>query len=266
MISLNKSIYEMKRLKKILENKMEHTFLWEKIEKPEIDEDKLFILSKIVPKNPPQSRENRDVYIVTTMLVQTALDSHELVNDDAPDETNEEKLTRQLHVLAGDYYSGLYYYLLSEMEDIAFIHTLAVAIKQINELKMKLYYHEYENFDEFIHLKVAIESLLFEKAAAYFNQPGFADSFQQWLYVRTIIRDKKRILNDEILLNGVMDAKTKSAYLTAEDKLRSLIHREWFVFQNKLNELPHSILEIKSYFNRKRMACTSMNTLNVEEG
>src|SRR5699024_11828541 len=87
--------------------------------------------------------------ILTVMLVQCALDTHELVpvnNDSMLSKTE-----KQLAVLAGDYYSGLYYALLAEHGQIRMIQILANAIKQINEYKMNIYYGEANDINELIY-------------------------------------------------------------------------------------------------------------------
>src|SRR5699024_3634853 len=83
--------------------------------------------------------KKKEKYMITTMLVQIALDTHDLVTDKKNDtvEPLSVESTRQLTVLAGDYYSGLYYLLLAEIEDYQLIHALAIAIKEITELKLR---------------------------------------------------------------------------------------------------------------------------------
>lgn len=266
MISLSTSTHEIQRIKKSIEERIKHKFMSTVIDKPIIDEDKLFILSELVPKNPALSQTKRDIYIITTMLVQVALDTHELVTENTEDESKGEKLVKQLHVLAGDYYSGLYYYLLSQIDDFTFIHKLATAIKAINEYKMQLYYGEYENMSEYIELKVEIESLLFESVADYFNQHQFIDSFKQWIYVSILLKEKETILKDEILLNSMLNTKQINSYLTLEEKFGYIIHQEWSAFQDSIMDLPSSVADIQSYFNDKRISLIYMNSSNVEEG
>ena len=49
-------------------------------------------------------------YALSTMLIQIALDTHEHISNESVEEKN-----RQLTVLAGDYFSGLYYKLLADI-------------------------------------------------------------------------------------------------------------------------------------------------------
>ncbi|RKD25699.1 hypothetical protein BEP19_01800 [Ammoniphilus oxalaticus] len=77
-------------------------------------------------------------YLVPTILIQMGLDCHDEVTL-FPQTTERGVRERQLSVLAGDYYSSKYYFLLSEIEDIGLIRHLALAVSEINELKTKLY-------------------------------------------------------------------------------------------------------------------------------
>lgn len=160
---------ELEELKRSIEKKIEHSYLDQYIDAPKIDHYKLFVLYSILNET-SLSKETIRHYIVSTMLVQIALDTHELVPS-----TNETSLSRQdqkskqLLVLAGDYYSGLYYLLLSEIEEISMIHILASAIKEINELKMKLYYNEVNSFKEYVQLMKQIDSLLIVRVVEAFT-------------------------------------------------------------------------------------------------
>lgn len=266
MIYLAHTLDEIQYLKNSIEEKIQYHFLWKNIPKPVIDEDKLLILSILVPNDSTLPRMERDVYITTTMLVQIALDTHELVKENKNDETNKEKLVNQLHVLAGDYYSGLYYYLLASIKDITFIHKLASAIKAINELKMQLHYEEYESLTEYIELKTRMNGVLIETVAEYFDNDSFGEFFKQWAYITTLTTEKEQILKDEILINNMLDSNLMRAYMTNEEKFDAILEKEWISFQSILDELPHSASVFEDYLHQKRISNRHGNTSSVEEG
>ncbi|MEC3078242.1 heptaprenyl diphosphate synthase component 1, partial [Bacillus tropicus] len=138
------------------------------IEEPFIDEEKIALLYGAL-KSANLHIEQIEHYVVTIMLVQIALDTHERVSNKAGEEEIEFHKCRQLTVLAGDYYSGLYYYLLSMNRDIVLIRALAEGIKEINEHKIMLYQKAHETTDDIMKSIVMIESALLQKTCDHFQ-------------------------------------------------------------------------------------------------
>lgn len=83
--------------------------------------------------------ERGELYPLVTSLVQMGLDTHESI--DTVEGNQGEKLmrSRQLKVLAGDYYSSWFYHLLAQNGDIEAIARLSKAVSEVNVLKMNLY-------------------------------------------------------------------------------------------------------------------------------
>jgi heptaprenyl diphosphate synthase len=88
----------------------------------------------------PVAAADRDVLALCTSLVQLGLDTHDLVDHDgAGGPTDAAMRSRQLRVLAGDYFSSLFYSLLSQAGQIEMIRRLGEAICELNRIKMVLY-------------------------------------------------------------------------------------------------------------------------------
>ncbi|MDM5154135.1 heptaprenyl diphosphate synthase component 1 [Bacillus sp. DX1.1] len=155
-------------IKEQLLSRLRHPYFINYIEEPFIDEEKVVLLYAAL-KNADLHKEQIEHYVLTIMLVQIALDTHEKVSNKEEEETREFHKRRQLTVLAGDYYSGLYYYLLSMNRDIVLIRALAEGIKEINEHKIMLYQKAYETVDEVIESVVTIESALLQKTCDHFQ-------------------------------------------------------------------------------------------------
>lgn len=188
---------EIAYFKKQIKQKLSHTYLHRFLGDPIIDSEKLSMLISIMDRTilPQRQKEN---YIVTTMLVQLALDTHDCV----PVQYNSKKhdrsqIDKQLTVLAGDYYSGLYYFLLAETEAYAMIRTLATAIKEINEYKMRLYDREIKSEAEWIHTIKKIESALFTHILSYLELDSCKYPVEEWLLIHKLIRER-----DSMRVNG----------------------------------------------------------------
>jgi heptaprenyl diphosphate synthase len=150
--------------KMLLYKEVTHSFLNENIDTVHIDDVELAIVQAVLQQM-NISQEKVYHYAVTLMLIQVALDTHEKVSD----KSEKTRLNRQLTVLAGDYYSGLYYYLLAKEKDIALIRSLAEGISEINEYKIRIHTNHELTYDEWIHSVAHIESALLEKLCEHFN-------------------------------------------------------------------------------------------------
>lgn len=149
-------------LEKVIYDKVEHPYIDKFLEKPFIDSDKLAMFYYLYDEvSITESKKN--YYITTIMLVQMALDTHEIIP--SPSEKSMDETAKQLSVLAGDFYSGLYYYLLAEIEDIPMIRTLANAIEKINEYKMVLYEADVPSLEQLVTVMQEVEATLFKEVA-----------------------------------------------------------------------------------------------------
>lgn len=169
----------------LIEKKIKHSYLDQYIDKTMIEEEKIIALDALLFDFSASQKEN---YIVTISLIEMALNLHDTVTEgpELPENTPE-RVTKQLTVLAGDYYSALYYVLLSKVEDYQMIHTLAAAIKEINEFKMKLHYQEYSSLDEFVSLIGKINSLLITHLAEHIGEYSLAPFISDWLLLNKLI-------------------------------------------------------------------------------
>lgn len=168
--------FNSKKIKKLLENKIHHSYLEKYIHKPYIDLDKIATLLLIYDEIEIAEKRKYEC-IISVMLVQIALDTHELVTNKSRTLTDD--IERQLSVLAGDYYSGLYYKTLSDLDEVPLIKVLANAIKLINEKKMQLYKHEMKSWNDLIDVLGEIESLLFTNLGEYY---GLSQSELQFIH------------------------------------------------------------------------------------
>ena len=267
---------KLAEIKEQILDKVRHPYLHKYIKSPEIDEDKLLLLISILDKvNLPENITKN--YALTTMLIQIALDTHELVSNNELKE--EEKKDRQLTVLAGVYYSGLYYKILADLDEVDMIRSLAEGIKEVNEHKISVYQKSPISIELLMADVKKIESSLFEKVTAYLDNVAWKEFVSNFLFIKRLIHEKKQFLQEG--KSVVFDALKKISFqkngqsniALSQEQENYLLHicDRYIDFSKRLikeclNKLPftNSLLEhrIDSILNQHRLVAKRF----VEEG
>ncbi len=173
-------------IKEQVEKRVLDTYLLEYIETPIIDEDKLLILISLMDQlELPFSKIQN--YALSTMLIQIALDTHEHIFNASSDEKK-----RQLTVLAGDYFSGLYYKLLADSDDIMMIKSLSKGVKEVNENKTIIYQSEFDGIEKLMTSIKMIESSILTMLSDYFKVDLWNDFLANLLLFKRLLSEKKQ--------------------------------------------------------------------------
>lgn len=189
--------------KSVLHNLLKQPFVEKHVKQPFIDEDKLQ-LSYFLFEDQSEAWESFEKYITATALIQMAIDLHERIP--VENEAKMEEVEKQLTVLVGDYFSGMYYYILSELEDIEMIQIIAKSIKGINEEKMNVYYHHIHSLDALIQSVTRIESTFYIELLRYHNKLNLVPTIQQFLLTNRLKKEQQQIIRGEFsILNRAMD-------------------------------------------------------------
>ncbi len=181
---------DIHELKRDLNDKIKHPYLMKFISEPVVDVDKLHFLYNMYRDTSFTLKESRS-YIIPTMLVQVALDTHEAVQTGTVKSSRDKTRNRQLTVLAGDYYSGLYYHLLAQMSDISMISRLAGAIKEMNEAKILLYRRDASTIRDLLAGVRAIEARLLQNTAEFLGLPGMKEAAGEFFFIKRAQQERE---------------------------------------------------------------------------
>lgn len=80
-----------------------------------------------------------ELYAIVISLVQLGMDTHDMIDTDLGKRSMREMRARQLKVLAGDYFSSRFYYLLAQAGQIDMVSRISGAVCEVNRLKVNLY-------------------------------------------------------------------------------------------------------------------------------
>ncbi|MGG1515146.1 heptaprenyl diphosphate synthase component 1 [Paenibacillus oryzisoli] len=118
-------------------------------------------------------RASSELFTLAASLVQLGLDTHDLVT--VTNDVKEKKAarSRQLKVLAGDYFSSRFYNLLAGAGQIEMIKQLSSAICEVNRVKMNVYTKMKQlklTAEDYLHHMVEIKSQLFLSFSEILNE------------------------------------------------------------------------------------------------
>jgi len=207
---------KLSELRELIRGEVSHSYLLKYIQDPIVDEDKLLLLLTMLSDIRLDMTEVKN-YVLPTMLVQIALDTHEYVTN-AQVNTSLHMKNRQLTVLAGDYYSGLYYYFLARNDDVLMVRKLAEGIKDINEHKIILYRRDLDEMTELLNSVEIIEASLMRKMTDYFNVPLWNDFSSKFLLLKRLLKEKEIFIRREnsIFIEAMKDIFIKSSTFSNE--------------------------------------------------
>lgn len=238
MIILYELQSKLAELKELIEQRANHPYLVKNIDAPIIDEDKLLLLILIFDQLNLADIET-NTYITATMLIQLALDTHDYVRSHS---IEEDLQSQQLTVLAGDYFSGLYYKYLSEINNISLIRELSKGVKEINEHKIMVYEQfQFNNIDQILNSFKVIEGALFEKLTNFFQVNLWSDFTLNFLLVKRLLLEKnqfiktgssvgfeafKKLITDQDDLNrkGISQKQQKNVLHVFDQAINHAIH------------------------------------------
>ncbi|CAM3970057.1 heptaprenyl diphosphate synthase component 1 [Paenibacillus alkaliterrae] len=106
-----------------------------------------------------------ELYTLVISLVQLGMDTHDLIDTDEEKRPESEMRSRQLKVLAGDYFSARFYQLLSQAGQIDMISKISHAVCEVNRLKVNLYVRMRQfkvNAEDYLSQTVQLRSTLFQ--------------------------------------------------------------------------------------------------------
>ncbi|MFN7252197.1 MAG: heptaprenyl diphosphate synthase component 1 [Anaerobacillus sp.] len=234
MILINYINEEIKQIKYRFYERIKHPYITKFLEAPVLDEDMLYLLYSMLEEK-KLAKQKLDEYVITTLLVQAALDTHQKVSVSNVSSERVKK-ERQLKVLAGDYYSSLYYFLLAKINDITMIRLLANSIQEINESKMSFYKDTQSISQSIAHIKI-IDSSLIQKIAEHFKLPNWKAIVSEFFFFKRLITEREALLqgHDGLLIETIVkDNSSINSKLHGDARLKHSIEMcDKYIFLSK---------------------------------
>ncbi|MBY6035688.1 heptaprenyl diphosphate synthase component 1 [Fictibacillus nanhaiensis] len=188
---------QIQRLKQHTLLLMQHRYVDEFLLHPVLHDAKVFITYGLLRELELDEAVEAE-YFGSILLIQSALDRHD---DILEPNMIAHKKKRQLVVLSGDYFSSLYYLLLSRCENLDLISHLSTAVQKINEHKTYLHLNiKNRSSMEYLKSVEQMESLLYTKAAESFGLHKYIPFIERYLLIaRYQSKESRSVLNKKQL-------------------------------------------------------------------
>ncbi|GEK35178.1 heptaprenyl diphosphate synthase component 1 [Kurthia sibirica] len=203
-------------LKDEIYSKLHHRTLQEYAGQPIIWEDQLFYL--LLPNfNGGQWTAHHQVAASCVAMIQTALTTHDLVM-----EHNATTKAQQLTVLAGDYYSGMYYATLASLPNIQLVQALSTAVADISERKTALYEPNDKTFSKWLEQFEVIVSKAVEQFYHHFNFGSYTPLMKKGMLIGRLFDELKALENNSSTIR--FDDITSDEPLSNEQVIAKIHH------------------------------------------
>lgn len=161
------------RIGQLAHKYMDYDMITQHTDLPEFPDGRIRLLHAVLGQQPAVAGY-KELFSLVTSLVQMGLDTHDLVENDAPgNKTGTIGMrAQQLKVLAGDYFSSRFYHLLSQAGHIDAIRRLSESICELNRIKMNGYAKMKQlqwSAEEYLRYGAEIKSGLFLSFTAFMN-------------------------------------------------------------------------------------------------
>lgn len=182
------SINELKKVvTENIFNTIKHPYLNKHLPTPKFDDVKLLLLLQVLVEG--KFEEDQIIhYCKALMIHQIALDTHEKVSSYEGSKLVREK--KQLTVLEGDYYSGLYYEALANSGEINLIKELSYAVEEMNEQKINLVHHHFASLTELLECITIIESTIHVHFSKYIGAEHFVKEIEKQCLLSRIKKEQ----------------------------------------------------------------------------
>lgn len=128
------------RVPQLARKYVEYDMIQQHTEMPAFPDSRTRLLFMFLNRNVQELHASEgELYALVTSLVQMGLDTHDMIDTLSGIRSPEEMRSRQLKVLAGDYFSSRFYQLLALAGRITAISKLSEAVCEVNAGKMSLY-------------------------------------------------------------------------------------------------------------------------------
>ncbi|WP_430534004.1 heptaprenyl diphosphate synthase component 1 [Listeria rocourtiae] len=166
-MSYQGGVAQLKQVEALVLDQTAYRFLGDNFAGPKMDKDQMLWLHEAIKGTNLDDKVAHQV-IGATLYVILAHDTHDGIDEpsDAIQKTLQE---RQLTVLAGDFYSSLYYRALSGLGMIDLLAALQSGVQETNEAKVNLYQLHITGDEDYLTHLIMSKAAIFSRFATYFD-------------------------------------------------------------------------------------------------